>query len=59
MISAASRKKKTLLLSVSGVTITIYGYIDKLGEFCETFVEVANYVIAFCETMWKHGATEI
>ena len=28
-------------------------------QFCETFAEVTNYVIAFCETMWKSGAIEI
>ena len=28
-------------------------------QFCETSVEVANYVITFCETMWKAGFAEI
>ena len=27
--------------------------------FWESSAEVTNYVIAFCETMWKTGATEI
>ena len=27
--------------------------------FCETSAEVTNYVIAFCETMWKTVFTEI
>ena len=51
VISAACHKKP-LLLSVSGVRL-LY------GRFCETSAEVTNYLIAFCETMRKPGATEI
>ena len=39
---------------MSGVKL-LYGAI----YICETSAEVANYVIDFCETMWKPGATEI
>ena len=28
-------------------------------QFCETSTEVPNYLIVFCETMWKPGAADI
>ena len=28
-------------------------------QFCEISAEVTSYVIPFCKTMWKSGATEI
>ena len=44
------------LLAVSDYYIVLY---RQPRQFCETFAEVTNYVIAFCETMWKSGAKEI
>ena len=35
------------------------GLYRQYRQFCETSAEVTNYVIAFRETMWKPGATEI
>ena len=44
------------------LTVVLYYYIGlyrQPRQVCETSAEVANYVIDFCETMWKTGATEI
>ena len=65
MVSAACHKKP-LLPSVSGVRLLYkqprqfyIGLYKQPRQFCETSAEVTNYVIAFCETMRKPGATEI
>ena len=57
MISAA-RHKRPLLLSMSMSDYYI-GLYRQPRLFCETSVEVTNYLIAFCENLWKAGATEI
>ena len=44
------------MLVVSDYYIGLY---RQPRQFCETSAEVTNYVIAFCETMWKSDATEI
>ena len=50
--------KKPLLPSVSGVDYYL-GLYRQPRQFCEISAEVTSYVTAFCETMWKSGATEI
>ena len=57
VISAACHKKP-LQPSVSGVGL-LYRQYRQPRLFCETSAEVTNYVVTFCETMWKPGATEI
>ena len=53
MISAA-RHKKPLLPPVSGV-----GLLYRQPRlFCKTSAVVTNYVITFCEYMWKTRVTE-
>ena len=47
-----------ITISLSGVRL-LYGAFKQPRQFCETSTEVTNYVNAFCETMWKTGATEI
>ena len=57
MISVACHIQP-ITISLSGVRL-LYGAFKRPGPFCETSTEVTNYVNAFCETMWKTGATEI
>ena len=58
MISEACHKNP-LPPSVSGVGLLYKVLYRHPRQFCETSAEVTNYVIAFCETMWKPGATDI
>ena len=51
-----SQKAITTICEWYLITIGLYG---QSRQFCETSVEVTNYVIDFCETMWKPGVTEI
>ena len=57
MISAACHIKPLLYQSM--VSDYYIGLYKQPRLFCETSAEVTNYVIAFCEIMWKPEATEI
>ena len=50
--------KKPLLLSVSGVGL-LYLAIWTTKTVLQNVCRSQNYLIAFCETMWKPGAMEI
>ena len=58
MVSAACHKK-SLAPSVIGVRFLYRAIQTAQTVLYETSAEVTNYVIAFCETMCKPGATEI
>ena len=49
---------KTHLCHLSVVSDYYRAIWNRVRLFCETFAEFTNYVIAFCETMWKTGVTE-
>ena len=57
MISVACHKKPLLLHAM--LSDYYIGLFRQSRQFCKTSAEVTNYLIAFCKTMLKPGATEI